>query len=82
MIWGRLPEGADTWNVLEKAAEAGVKYNPGPVYRADKDCNNYMRLTYSYNTPEEIRDGIAILADVFAREGVFDKRSDTVGEPV
>ena len=75
MIWGRLPEGADTWAALEKAAEAGVKYNPGPVYRADKDCNNYMRLTYSYNTPEEIRDGIAILADVFAREGVFDNQS-------
>ena len=72
MVWVRLPEGADTWATLEKAVEADVKYNPGPVFRADQAGNNYLRLTYSHNTPEEIRDGIAILADVFQREGLFD----------
>jgi len=71
MVWVRLPEGADTWATLTKAVEAGVKYNPGPVFRAKRDGNNYLRLTYSHNTPEEIRDGIAILADVFHREGLF-----------
>ena len=74
MIWVRLPEGADTWSTLEKAVEADVKYNPGPVFRAARDRPNYLRLTYSYNTPEEIRDGVAILADVFQREGLFDGR--------
>ena len=71
MVWVRLPEGADTWAALDKAVEAGVKYNPGPVFRANRDCGNYLRLTYSYNTPEEIREGIAILASVFEREGLF-----------
>ena len=74
MIWVRLPEGADTWPTLEKAVEADVKYNPGPVFRAARDRPNYLRLTYSYSTPEEIRDGVAILADVFQREGLFDGR--------
>jgi len=28
-------------------------------------------LTYSHNSPEEIGEGIEILADVFQREGLF-----------
>ena len=71
MLWGRLPEGADTWAALDHAIDAGVKYNPGPMYRADRTGHNYMRLTYSYNSPDEIREGIAILADVFEHQGLF-----------
>jgi 2-aminoadipate transaminase len=72
MVWVRLPEGADTLAVLDSAVEADVKYNPGTVFRADRRGSNYLRLTYSHNSPEEIRDGIAILAGVFRREGLFD----------
>lgn len=72
MIWVRLPEGADTWATLPKAVAADVKYNPGPVFRAQRDGRNYLRLTYSHNTPDEIRAGIEILANVFRQEGLFD----------
>ena len=72
MLWGRLPKSADAWNTLEKAVEAGVRYNPGPMYRDDRSGNDRIRLTYSYHTADEIRDGIAILAQVFEREGAFD----------
>ena len=71
MVWVRLPEGADTWAALDRAVEADVKYNPGPVFRANRDRGNYLRLTYSYNTPEEIHEGVAILAGVFEHEGLF-----------
>ena len=71
MVWVKLPEGSDTWEALDSAVEANVKYNPGPVFRAGRDRNNYLRLTYSHNTPGEIREGIAILADVFSRKGFF-----------
>lgn len=74
MVWVRLPEGGDTWTALDKAVEADVKYNPGPVFRADRGGANYLRLTYSHNSPDEIRDGIAILAEVFHREGLFDPK--------
>lgn len=70
MVWGRLPEGADTWAALDRAVAAGVKYNPGPQFRADRAGANCLRLTYSYNTPDEVREGIRILAEVFRREGV------------
>jgi len=72
MLWVRLPDGADTLAALPMAVEADVKYNPGTVFRADRDCANYLRLTYSHNSTDEIRDGIAILAGVFQREGLFD----------
>ena len=71
MIWVQLPHGADTWSVLGAALAADVKFNPGPQFRAHRDRPNYLRLTYSYNTPEEIIEGVAILAGVFRREGLF-----------
>lgn len=71
MLWVRLPEGADTWSVLGVALAAGVIFNPGQQFRAGRDRPNYLRLTYSYNTPEEITVGIATLAEVFHREGIF-----------
>ena len=73
MVWVRLPEGADTWTTLDRAVEAGVKYNPGPLFRAGRDRSNYLRLTYSHNSPEEIGEGVSTLADVFQREGLFDE---------
>ena len=71
MVWVRLPDGADTWAAHEKAVASDIKYNPGPVFRADRTGSNYLRLTYSHNTPEEIREGVALLAGVFEREGLF-----------
>ena len=75
MIWMRLPEGSDTWKVHDKAVDHDVNYNPGPVFRADREGSNYIRLTYSHNSPEEINEGIAILAEVFDREGIFNTKT-------
>ena len=72
LVFVRLPEGADTWATLRKATERDVKYNPGGVFRADRGRNNYLRLTYSHNSPEEIREGIARLAELFSEEGYFE----------
>lgn len=72
MLWLQLPQGADTWKALDHAVEADVKYNPGGVFRAGRDCNNYLRLTYSHNTPEEIHEGIGTLAEVFRQQGFFE----------
>ncbi len=71
MLWVELPEGSDTWELLEKAVNRGVKYNPGPVFRSDRSGSNFLRLTFSHNNPQEIDEGIAVLADVFDKEGVF-----------
>ncbi len=72
LVFVRLPEGADTWSTLAKATERDVKYNPGGVFRAGRDRNNYLRLTYSHNSPAEIREGVARLAQLFQEEGYFE----------
>ncbi|MXY46937.1 MAG: aminotransferase class I/II-fold pyridoxal phosphate-dependent enzyme, partial [Chloroflexi bacterium] len=71
MGWVQMPEDADTWAALDSAVEAGVKYNPGGIYRADRARNNHLRMTFSHNTAEEIREGVATLAGVFERRGMF-----------
>ena len=71
MIWMKLPEGTNTWDILDKSVEKGVKYNPGPIFRADRSGGNHLRLTFSHHTPEEIEEGIAVLAGVFEGEGVI-----------
>ncbi len=72
LVFVRLPERADTWATLARATERDVKYNPGGVFRADRGRNNYLRLTYSHNSPEEIREGVARLAELFREEGYFE----------
>ena len=71
MIWMELPEGTNTWDILGKAVEKGVKYNPGAIFRADRGGGNHLRLTFSHHTPQEIEEGIAVLAGVFEAEGVI-----------
>lgn len=72
LVFVRLPEGADTWATLQKAVQRDVKYNPGGVFRADRQRNNYFRLTYSHNSPDEIREGVGRLAELFREEGYFE----------
>ena len=72
MIWVDLPDHADTWNLLDKAVDAGVKYNPGPIFRSDRSGRNSLRLTYSHNSPAEINEGIEKLATLFGKNGVFE----------
>ncbi len=72
MMFVKLPENADTWSTLAKATARDVKYNPGGMFRSDRGRNNHLRLTYSHNSPDEIRDGVARLAELFREEGYFE----------
>jgi DNA-binding transcriptional MocR family regulator len=56
----------------EKALDADVGYQPGPMFAPDGiSGKNCARLCFGYNTPEEIHEGIARLAHVFEREGLL-----------
>ena len=72
MMFVKLPENADTWSTLAKATARDVKYNPGGMFRSDRGRNNHLRLTYSHNSPDEIREGVARLAELFREEGYFE----------
>jgi DNA-binding transcriptional MocR family regulator len=67
-----MPEGTDLVKLRDIALKDEVGYIPGPMFAPDGvSGKNYARLCFGYNTPEEIHEGIARLADVFAREGAL-----------
>ena len=54
--------------MLPKAVEKGVAYVPGQAFFIEGDGRNTMRLSYSGPAPEEIREGISILAGLIREE--------------
>ncbi len=70
-IWLKMPDGTDLEVCRDAAREAGVLYQTGLIFSPTGEGRNYARLCYGYNTPEEIREGIALLADVLAKQGVL-----------
>ena len=72
-IWLRMPEEADITAIRDRVLEtADVGYQAGPLFAPDGvSGRNCARLCFGYNTPDEIHEGIARLAEAFAREGVL-----------
>ena len=65
-------EGAELEAIREAAMDADVGYLPGPNFAPDGvSGKNKARLCFGYNTPSEIHEGIARLAEVFEREGLL-----------
>ncbi len=78
-LWVRLPDNVDTMELRDKALAEGVVINPGPEWSLDKaGSKNRMRLCFASPTHEEIREGIAVLADVCRREFGVPVRSGNV----
>ena len=72
-IWVTFPDGTDVGPMRNKIMDehdvgymAGVNYNAGGT-----KGHNQMRLTFGYNTPPEIHEGIGRLAQAFRAEGVL-----------
>jgi DNA-binding transcriptional MocR family regulator len=72
-IWLILPAGVDVAAIRDKILETDdVGYHPGNNFAPDGvSGKNYLRLCFGYNTPEEIQEGIARLAEGFRREGIL-----------
>jgi 2-aminoadipate transaminase len=83
-LWVKLPDQVDTMKLYDKALAAGVAINPGPNWSADKAWSkSRMRLCFASPSHEEIRDGVAILADVCRREfGVPERSANIQRRPV
>jgi 2-aminoadipate transaminase len=73
-IWLQLPEGSDVVKIRDKVLEtADVGYLAGPLFAPDGvSGKNCLRLCFGYNQPNEIREGIARLAEAFRKEGALD----------
>ena len=68
-LWVKLPDVVDTLKLAQSALAAGVAINPGPEWSTDKaHGRSRMRLCFASPTHDEIRHGVAALADICRRE--------------
>jgi 2-aminoadipate transaminase len=74
-LWVTLPAGADTVPMVEKARKEGVSYLPGSSFSPSGGGRNSLRLCFGYETPEKIREGIDVLANVFTENGLLGRRT-------
>ena len=68
-LWVKLPDHVDTLKLYQAALAAGVAINPGPEWSTDKayaGCR--LRLCFASPSHEQIREGIAQLAEVCRSE--------------
>jgi 2-aminoadipate transaminase len=78
-LWIKLPDVVDTLKLYQPALAAGVAINPGPQWSVDKGYSkSRMRLCFASPSAEEIREGVAALAEVCRREFGVPERSANV----
>jgi 2-aminoadipate transaminase len=78
-LWVKLPDHIDTLKLYQTALAAGVSINPGPEWSTDKAyAGSRLRLCFASPSHQQIRDGIAALAEVCRKEFGVPARSANV----
>ena len=78
-LWVKLPDHVDTMKLYQAALAAGVAINPGPEWSTDKAyATSRLRLCFASPSHDQIREGVAVLADVCHREFGVPPRSGNV----
>ena len=68
-LWVKLPDRVDTLKLYQAALAAGVAINPGPEWSTDKAyARSRLRLCFASPSREQIREGVAVLAEVCRKE--------------
>jgi len=68
-LWVKLPDEVDTSKLYQPALAAGVAINPGPEWSTDKAYGrSRTRLCFANPSHDDIRAGVATLAEVCRRE--------------
>jgi len=65
-LWVRLPPGFDCEALLAKAMEQGVIFVIGSAFCVDGSGHDRIRLSFSWPTPEQMREGARRLAAAMA----------------
>jgi len=68
-LWVKLPDHVDTLKLYQSALAAGVAINPGPEWSTDKAyAGSRLRLCFANPSHEQIREGVAVLAEVCRKQ--------------
>ncbi|WP_050401470.1 PLP-dependent aminotransferase family protein [Bradyrhizobium embrapense] len=78
-LWVKLPDNVDTMKLYQAALAAGVSINPGPEWSTSKaHSTSRLRLCFASPSHEQIREGVAVLAEVCRKEFGVPARSSNV----
>lgn len=78
-LWVKLPDQVDTLKLYQAALAAGVAINPGPEWSSNKAyAGSRLRLCFASPSHDEIREGVAVLAEVCRKEFGVPTRSANV----
>jgi len=78
-LWVKLPDKVDSLKLYQAALAAGVAINPGPEWSTDKAHSiSRIRLCFASPSHDEIRAGIAVLAEVCRKEFGVPTRSANI----
>jgi 2-aminoadipate transaminase len=67
-VWLDLPDGTDASDLLDRATAAGVTFVRGADFFAGGNGGgSSARLAFSYESPERISEGVALLAELLRR---------------
>jgi 2-aminoadipate transaminase len=78
-LWVKLPDNVDTPRLYQAALAAGVAINPGPEWSTNKGyAGSRLRLCFASPSHDQIREGIAVLAEVCREEFGVPARSANV----
>jgi 2-aminoadipate transaminase len=78
-LWVKLPDNVDTLKLYQAALAAGVAINPGPEWSTHKAYSgSRLRLCFASPSEQQIREGVAVLADVCRREFGVPARSANI----
>lgn len=80
-LWVKLPDNVDSLKLYQAALKEGVAINPGPEWSTDKaHSQSRIRICFASPTHQQIREGIAVLAEVCRREFGVPARSANVAK--
>jgi 2-aminoadipate transaminase len=78
-LWVKLPDSVDTMKLYQAAQAAGIAINPGTEWSVDAGhSRSRLRLCFASPSVQEIRDGVAALAEICRREFGVPSRSANV----
>ncbi len=70
-LWLTMPEGTDLAGFQAQCFEEGVGYYNGTMFSPEGNGANMARLCFGHPTAETVSAGIAELAAIFERNGIF-----------
>ena len=64
-LWVKLPDSVDTTRLFQAAGKAGVAINPGVEWSSNADAGRTrLRICFANPTEQQLREGVAKLAEV------------------